>query len=83
MVDMHVGDGQRLDGSQREFDGRMASPGATIRRSLVALEQPAIDQQATGRIHVQLVAGARNAILGAMVFDMREVHGQSFTEAHQ
>jgi len=29
---------------------------------------------------MKLVAGTRDAILGAVMFDMWEVHGQSFTD---
>lgn len=52
MVDMHVGNDERLYGGQGELDIQPFCSGAPIARSLVTLKQAAIDQQAVGRIHV-------------------------------
>lgn len=45
------------------------------------LGQPAVDQQAGGRIHAQLMAGAGNAVLGAVIFYLRIVHSYSINVA--
>jgi len=38
------------------------------------LKQAAIDQQAGRGIHIELVAGAGHAVLGAVVFDVWKIH---------
>jgi len=52
VVDMHVGDDECLNGGQGELDIQPFCSSATIARSLVTLEQAAIDQQAMARVHV-------------------------------
>ncbi len=52
MVDMLVGDDQRLEGLQREFDGQLPCARPTTGRSFPALEQAAIDKQAAGRVYM-------------------------------
>ncbi len=52
VVDMLVGDDQRLEGLQREFDGQLPCARPTTGRSFPALEQAAIDKQAAGRVYM-------------------------------
>ncbi len=52
MVDMHMRDDQRLDAGQGELDIQPSYSSTTIDRSLVTLEQAAIDQQAMARVHM-------------------------------
>lgn len=75
VVDMHVGDDQRLDGLQREFDGQLPCARPAIGGGFAALEKAAVDQQAAGRVHMQLMAGAGHTFAGAVMLDGWIAHG--------
>jgi len=83
MVDVYMGGDQRFYGVQWEFDGETIRAGLVRDRCVVALEQPAVNQQAAGGIHMQLVTGAGNAVLGAVMFYFWVAHGYSFNDVTQ
>ena len=71
VVDMHVAHHQRLD----VLDGKVDLQGSGIRsaaRRLRPLEQPAVHQHARAISQAQLVAGAGDAVDGAVVTDLEE-----------
>lgn len=67
MVDVYMGRNQCLDGIQRKTDGQTGCSVSPIGGGLRSLEQAAIDQQAVLRIHEQLMAGAGDAVGGAVM----------------
>lgn len=73
MVGMHMGNDQRVNAIQGEFNTLMVGP-RTKRRGIGALKKPAVDQQAAVLRHMQLVAGTGYPILGAMMGDVRVLH---------
>lgn len=75
MVDMHMRDDERLDGGVGELDSRLPCPGAPARRGFAALKQAAIDQQTALGIHMHLMAGTGDTVMGAVVFDGWVAHG--------
>lgn len=80
VVDMYVGGDQRLDGIDGELDVQPIGTSAAAGGGFRALEQAAVDQHAGALVHVQLVAGARHAVGGAVVLDGWEVGCQSIGE---
>jgi hypothetical protein len=73
VVQVAVGDEQGLDAVGVELDALAIEPGA-VRSPLGALEQAAVDEEPPVPAQVQLVAGAGDAVHGAVVSDGK-VHG--------
>ncbi|MNG21924.1 hypothetical protein D3C84_1063480 [compost metagenome] len=59
-----MGGDQGLDRVHEKVDSQAISPGFAFRRSFRALEQAAVDQQTVLGIHLQLVTGAGDALMG-------------------
>ena len=81
MVNVDVGDDERPDCIQGELDGQPIGFCRAGKRGIVALEQSTIDQHTGRGVHMQLVAGASNAVPGAMVVNQWIAHGYSFNVA--
>ena len=73
MVGVHMGDDQRANALEREFDKLVVGPRTEWRR-IGALEQAAVDKDAAVLGDMQLVAGAGYAIVGAMMGDAGVLH---------
>ena len=72
MIDMHVGDNQRANGGQIEIDAQAVTRRAPRCGFLRTLKEATIDQQAEIVSQPQLVAGAGDAIDGAVVNDLHD-----------
>lgn len=68
MVDMHMSNQHCLDVVHREIDF-LAVRSSAVWRTLIALEQAAVDQHAAAIRQLQFVAGAGDALGGAVVQD--------------
>src|SRR5690606_9482277 len=75
MVDMDMGRNQRMNAIEGKFDIQSVCAGLALGRDFRTLKQPAVDQQAVLRVHVQLMAGASHAISRAVMENLGVVHG--------
>ncbi len=72
VVDMHMGDNQRAHRRDIEADGLRSRARLALGSGFSALAQAAIDQQTVLRIDEQRVAGAGDAIAGAVVENLHD-----------